>query len=481
MRPLRSSFLSQARPVLIKCSTCRYSAFAEIETCSRSPLVLPRSIYQSQQFDFYAFPPDYARYAVKGLSALPLRRLEMRSEVQVRQGDGSTSSDAGPSSSASPSSGARYLGSHVGDSSSSSFEPASFDQPIKTAMHALLDFDHVAPGSPQLPPPTFPNGVPGKHGSWRDSIAIPRSVGPAAIESLGRVRQGLGRVKVPSGITLPGSVGRRRSSVPVSAQQPIPAGVVTAAAYSSSISFDDEDAVFADHLEGSLSTACTSELGDGGGKGVSLSRSVGNDDADEEDWGWDDRVDEDEPRGGAGARRSDSSGALAPLREMAPFDEDFDDLDLGLATSPSPAIAHKAAATVSLAAPSPLALEPIDAERPSAPAAVVERHLAPPVSVFATSLDDSASPSSSPGSTSGFDPTVIIGSGSGSAAVAHRQLLDRPSSAMSGMSILGATSQSLSAPTNGGLSSSSGGSTSGTMIGSQLQSSKSSKKKKGRR
>ncbi|GAA5846088.1 hypothetical protein JCM9279_004782 [Rhodotorula babjevae] len=458
----------------------RFSAFAEIETCSRSPLVLPRSIYQSQQFVFYALPPDHAWYTIKGSSALPLRRLEMRSEVQVRQGDGSTSSDAGPSSSPSSSSGARYLGSHGGASTSSSFEPASFDQPIKTAMHALLDFDQVAPGSPQLPPPTFPNGVPGKHGSWRDSIAIPRSVGPAAIESLGRVRQGLGRVKVPSGIALPGSVGRRRSSVAATGEQPVPAGVVAAATYSSSISFDDEDAVFADRLEGSLSTACTSELGDGGGKGVARRSSVGAEDADEEDWGWDDRVDEDEPPAGAGARRSDSSGALASLREIAPFDEDFDDLDLGLAPSPSVAVAHKAAAVVSLAVPSPLALEPVDAE-PATPAAVVERHLAPPVSVFATSLDDSVSPSTSPGSPSGFDPTAIMGSGS--AAVAHRQLLDRPSSAMSGLSILGATAaQSLAAPTNGGLSSSSGGSTSGSMIGSQLQSSKSSsKKKKGRR
>ncbi|GAA5910003.1 hypothetical protein JCM8208_006410 [Rhodotorula glutinis] len=456
----------------------RYSAFAEIETCSRSPLVLPRSIYQSQQFDFYALPSDHARYAVKGLSVLPLRRLEMRSEVQIRQGNGSTSSDAGPSSRSLPFNGAQHLGSQGGALSGSSFEPASFDQPIKTAMHALLDFDQVAPGSPQLPPPTFPNGVPGKHGSWRDSITIPRSVGPAAIESFGRVRQGLGRVKVPSGIMLPVSVGRRRSSGPITAHQPLPAGVVTAAAYSSSISFDDEDAVFADRLEGSLSTACTSELGDVGGKGVARSSSVGGDDADEEDWGWDDRVDEDEPRGAGGARRSDSSGALAPLREMAPFDEDFDDLDLGLAPPTSPAGPHKAGAAVSLAIPSPLALEPVDAEPNTLAAPVVGRHLAPPV--FATSLDDSTSPSSSPGSASGFDTTAVLGSGS--AAVAQRHILDRPGSAMSGMSIVGATAHSLAAPTNGGLSSSSGGSTSGSMIGSQLQSSKSSsKKKKGRR
>ncbi|GAA5942947.1 hypothetical protein JCM3775_001234 [Rhodotorula graminis] len=453
----------------------RYSAFAEIETCSRSPLVLPRSIYQSQQFDFYALPPDHASCTAKGRFALSLRRLETRSEVHIRQGHSSTSTDAGPCSSSSPSNGARYLGSQGGTSSSSSFEPASFDQPIKTAMHALLDFDHVAPGSPKLPPPTFPNGVPGKHGSWRDSIAIPRSVGPAAIESFGRVRQGLGRVKVPSGILLPVSVGRRRSSGPITTQQPLAAGVVTAAAYSSSVSFDDEDAVFADRLEGSLSTACTSELGDGGGKGVAHGSSGGGDDADEEDWGWDDRVDEDEPRGAGGVRRSGSSGALAPLREMAPFDEDFDDLDLGLAPSPSSAVAHKAAAAVSLAVPSPLALEPVDAA-PSAPAAIVQRHLAPPV--FTTSLDDSASPSTSPGSSSGFDPSAVTGSGV--ALAAQRHLLERPGSAMSGTSILGAPAHSLAAPTNGGMSSSSSGSTSGSMIGSQVRSSKSGKKK-GRR
>lgn len=470
----------------------RYSAFAEIETCSRSPLVLPRSIYQSQQFEFFALPADHARCAAKGLTKLPLRRLEMRSEVVIRQGDGSTSSDAGPSSSSSPHGGARFLNSGGTSSNSSSFEPASFDQPIKTAMHALLDFDQVAPGSPKLPPPTFPNGVPGKHGSWRDSIAIPRNVGPAAIESLGRVRQGLGRVKVPSGIMLPVSVGRRRSSVPGIGTAAAPSqgtvGGVTSAAYSSSISFDDEEAVFADRLEGSLSTACTSELGDGG-KGVVHGSSVGAEDADEEDWGWDERVDEDSAHGREDvARRSESSGALAPLREMAPFEEDFDDLDLELAPSPvSLATAHKAPAVPGLAVPSPLALEPVDAE-PTKAASTIERHLAPPVSVFTTSLDDSASPSTSPGSMSGFDATSAAPVGSSSNVAAHQQLLDRPTSSLSGIDILSPSKLALAAPTNGvgvgagGLSSSSGGSTTGSMVGlSSSSSSSSKKKKKGRR
>ncbi|BGP39890.1 hypothetical protein JCM10450v2_003864 [Rhodotorula kratochvilovae] len=415
----------------------RYSAFAEIETCSRSPLVLPRSIYQSQQFDFYALPPDHARHAAKGISTLPLRRLELRSEVQIRQGNGSASSDAGPSPAQQP---------------SAAFEPASFDQPIKTAMHALLDFDQVAPGSPQLPAPTFPNGVPGKHGSWRDAIPIPRNVGPAAIEGLGRVRQGLGRVRVPAGM-LPVSVGRRRSLA-----SPSTAASGAAAAYSSSISFDDEDAVFADGLDGlasagmSASTACTSELGDGNGKGAA--RSTGGEDADEEDWGWDDRLDEDEPRASAG--RSGSSGALAPLSETTTFEEDFVDFELEL-PSASPSVAHKAAA---LAVPSPLALEPVDAAPRKAPVpavVAVERHLAPPVSVFAASLDDSHSPSTSPGSTSGFDaPTAATSLGA-------THLLDRPGSALSGIGILAPTAHTLAAPTNGGISS--GGSTSGSVIG----------------
>ncbi|GAA6048287.1 hypothetical protein JCM3770_006521 [Rhodotorula araucariae] len=431
------------------CRGTRYSAFAEIETCSRSPLVLPRSIYQSQQFAFYALPADHTRYTAKGMSALPLRRLEMRSEVQIRQGNGSASSDTSLSS--------------AGQQSSAPFEPASFDQPIKTAMHALLDFDQVAPGSPQLPAPTFPNGVPGKHGSWRDAIPIPRNVGPAAIEGLGRVRQGLGRVRVPAGM-LPVSVGRRRS---IASPSTAAAAGGRAAAYSSSISFDDDDAVFADPLDGlasasmSASTACTSELGDGC-KDAARGSTCGED-ADDEDWGWDDRLDDEGPDAGAGAPTSGSSGALAPLSETAPFDEDFVEFELELA-SVSPGIAHRAAAAAALAVPSPLTLEPVDAAsqpaKPSAPAttATAERHLAPPVSVYAAGFDgNSQSPSTSPGSTSGFDaPTAAT-------SIAATHLLDRPGSALSAIGILAPTLNKLAAPTNGGLSS--GGSTSASVSG----------------
>ncbi|GAA6002197.1 uncharacterized protein JCM10292_000803 [Rhodotorula paludigena] len=422
--------------------TVRYSAFAEIETFSRSPLVLPRSIYQSQQFDFFALPADHARYAAKGSTALPLRRLETRSEVQVRQGTGSTSSDSTPSA-VPHSSASKHF------NSSSSFEPASFDQPIKTAMHALLDFDQVAPGSPKLPVAAWPNGVPGKHGSWRDSIPIPRNVGPAALEGIGRVRQGLGRVRMPAGM-LPVAVGRRMSLASGSSATASGAGVdaarPTSAAYSSSISFDDDDAVFADRLDDltsasiSASTACTSEVDEDRSSVVGRKSSVARGGtADDEDWGWDDPDAADE----ASTRAPGSSGsALAPLSETTPFEEDFVAFEFELPTTTS------TKATV-LAVPSPLALEPVDDG--SKPASS-ERHLAPPVSTFPTSLDDTSSPSSSPSSTSGF-------------AAPH--LLDGPGASLSGISILSPTANALAAPTNGmrsaspALSSASGGSSVG--------------------
>ncbi|KAK4699999.1 hypothetical protein P7C70_g6253, partial [Phenoliferia sp. Uapishka_3] len=201
-------------------SASRFSAEAEIETFSRSPRVLPRSIYQSPQFDFFALPQNHLERTEGGHFALNLRRLEMRSEVQIWQG---------------------------GENVSDEHNPASFDQPIKSAMQTILDSEAaLVSASPKTLTPTFPNGVAGKQGRWRDAIPI-RSMAPSVNESIGRVRKELGRVRVSA------MVPRRRASSS--------GGYGTAGeTYSSSISFEDNDAVFADRMHSeSGSTACTSE------------------------------------------------------------------------------------------------------------------------------------------------------------------------------------------------------------------------------
>ncbi|GAA6002430.1 hypothetical protein JCM10207_001115 [Rhodosporidiobolus poonsookiae] len=370
----------------------RYSAFAEIETFSRSPLVLPRSIYSSQQFEFFALPPNHASLTKKGNFALPLRRLEMRSEVRIREGDAVVSSDVPSSSSTSPVLSGRHISPRLAASytSSASFEPASFDAPIRTAMQTFLDNESMlAPGSPK-PAPSFPVGVPGKHGSWRDTA---RHVAPAALEGIGKVRQGLGRVRIPSVPAGMIPLGRNKPSTGAAAAG---AGV----AYSSSLSFEDDDAVFAERMTAddaaSAGTACTSEIDDA--LGAKMAAGSGAD----EDWGWDDRLDEDEPARPAVASSvaTPSSGALET------FEEDFDDFDLELpGASPSKTHSHAQPHALALAAPSPLALDPVDAAA-SSPRSVpapsgLPRHLAPPVD--GGSLPYSSSPASLGAASSAFD------------------------------------------------------------------------------
>ncbi|BGP15977.1 hypothetical protein JCM10213_004794 [Rhodosporidiobolus nylandii] len=420
-------------------SLASYSAFAEIETFSRSPFVLPRSIYQSQQFDFFSLPVDHASTTKKGNFALPLRRLEMRSEVQLRAGDGALSSDVPVSSPSSPISGRHYLG--ASRLSSSSFEPASFDQPIKTAMQSFFETESMlAPGSPKLPAPGYPNGVPGKHGSWRDSLPVfaaqARQVAPAALEGFGKVRQGLGRVRLPA---VPAGVS---GMIPLGRNNQAPTAPGPIAAYSSSISFEDDDAVFAERLAAddaaSAGTACTSEddlvrKTSGGARGA----------GDEEDWGWDDGEEGTKP------------AVATPLSGAEPFEEEFDDLDLelpGFSPSAGPPAASKADA-LALTAPSPLTLDPVDDSPVSssipAPSAL-PRHLAPHV-YPAPSHDDgnsSSAPSSlssTAGSGSGFDTAAgLLGT--------SPPILDRPGSALSGIGILApspAPATVLAVPTNG--------------------------------
>jgi len=229
----------------------------------------------------------------------------MRSQVLVRQGESTISNDFSTSS-----------------SSPIPVEPASFDQPIKTAMQTVLDQEAIlSPGSPKFPAPSFPVGIPGKQGSWRDSIPI-RSVAPAAIEGLGRVRQGLGRVKLPKAGEIVGAARRRSSAAAsyINSNQ---------AAYSSSISFEDDDAVFADRLAveemGSASTACTSE-GDEGRMSKEEEEDEGRDAVDE--WGWDEATED-------LAQALKSSPLLTDdTLSQPPFDDDFDNFELELSAPP---------------------------------------------------------------------------------------------------------------------------------------------------
>ncbi|GAA5998121.1 hypothetical protein JCM5350_006679 [Sporobolomyces pararoseus] len=330
----------------------RWSAFAEIETFSRSPRVLPRSIYESQQFDFFVLPLNYIDSVSRGYYHFPqARKLEMRSQVVIRSVSPYT-----PSSSS---------------TSELPFEPASFDQPIRTAMQTVLDQEAIlVPGSPKLPAPSFPVGIAAKQGSWRDSIPI-RSVGPAAIGGLDRVRQGLGRVRLPKAAGEIVDAARRRRSLIGSSGQ---------AAYSSSISFDDDEAVFADRLSveemGSASTACTSEGEEGG-----LSKGLAGG---EDEWAWDEPNDEPAAHPSLQPSPSPFDETLSqPLFD----DADFDNFELELSTPPPSTVKPESPpASVAVDLPSSI----------TSPSTTTTRSLAPPVSFPSNAEDPSLSSPTSP-------------------------------------------------------------------------------------
>lgn len=160
-------------------------------------------------------------------------------------------------------------------------------------MQTILDRDNSLPRSPSSLAPAFPNGLPGKHGSWRDAIPI---IAPSVNDGVARVRRELGRVRASA------IAPRRRAS----------AGAYQEAG-SSSVSFED-DAVFADHVgrSESGSTACTSE------------QDIESDDA----WGLDGLEEEEEETAAAAAKAE----AIAEI----PFEDDFDDFDLGPRSDKSP-------------------------------------------------------------------------------------------------------------------------------------------------
>lgn len=300
-----------------------FSAQVEIETTSKSPRVMPRSIYTSHQFTFLALPEDHEKQAALGNYAnLDMKRVEVRTDVEARQGRGAaTTATLGsvPGTSTSP----------TMPSSDFSASPASFDQPIKSAMQTIIDCssspDGVRGRQPQ--PAGFPNGVAGKSGGggatrWRNAIPIRSSdVNAGLTQGFSTMRKVGSRAVAVAGATA-AHVGR--SGAALGAMR-LSANSVGEEA-SSSLSFED-DTVFADRADEvwTESTAGTSERDSCG------EVEVGCDD--EEPWGelnvtedrHVDRVDVGDPVADQIARMDIDEP------EGLPFGHDFDDLDLALA------------------------------------------------------------------------------------------------------------------------------------------------------
>ncbi|KAK4053273.1 hypothetical protein OIO90_004047 [Microbotryomycetes sp. JL221] len=305
----------------------QFSAQAEIQTSSRSPRVLPRTFYHSRQFTFFNLPSHHAAQAAKGnYNQLELYRVEVRSEVQVRQGRDSQTRPGSDET------------SFVDDDTTAFEGPSSFDHPIKSAMQTILDHGR-SPSTSQ--PAGFPNGVAGKSSAtnsrWRDAIPIRASdVNAGLTHSMTTMRRVGSRAVAVAGATA-AHVGR--STGGLGGVMRLSASASSTGGASSSLSFE-EDAVFADRLDEGCtdSTAATSQRSsyddvdddiDGNacrrGKDDDLEQEVG-------DWGCLEDDGNDNGLGTDVAERASLrlSPATASHEETLPFDDDFDDLELAL-------------------------------------------------------------------------------------------------------------------------------------------------------
>ncbi|KAF9445816.1 hypothetical protein P691DRAFT_784691 [Macrolepiota fuliginosa MF-IS2] len=162
-------------------------ARAELSTCSRSPRILPRSLYLSHQFTFWTLGEDYHALLRQYHFDVRGSKIHVRREVQVSVGVGlNNTSD-------------RFVEDldlqqlrHGGGAGSS-----SFDEPLASALAGDLVSDYA--GSVPTILPMYPNGASGHHRSLsigktpaaafiRNSIPI-RRIGDGMSEGLGRIRK----------------------------------------------------------------------------------------------------------------------------------------------------------------------------------------------------------------------------------------------------------------------------------------------------
>jgi hypothetical protein len=228
----RLAALSTLAELTVRSSVIR----AEILTHSSQPQVLPLSIYLSKQVDFFAAK------AIDEFTPLSIMDLEARTQ--------------------------RLVFRHEVEARASSPDVKSFDEPLSSALHSVID----SPPRSQLQIPGLPNGYPNKV-SWTSSIPI-RQVAAGLGEGMDRVRREYVRAQ--------NSRLRRRASEALSNQ----------------LSFE-ADAVFPSAMEGSEAGTssnadadeCTASSPSSGMLPTTNTESsfVGSAGRDEADSGWEER------------------------------------------------------------------------------------------------------------------------------------------------------------------------------------------------
>jgi len=141
--------------------------------------MLPRLIYLSHQFSFFALGEDYHGLIRRYQFDVPCPKIEVRKEIEIS----AYSTGAGES----------FI-----QSSDMAYDiSSSFDEPLHSAMSSPLDYTASYPSVI----PMFPNGAPGaKPHSFRNSIPIQKmaaGLSDGMSEGLGRLRREIGRVRSP--------------------------------------------------------------------------------------------------------------------------------------------------------------------------------------------------------------------------------------------------------------------------------------------
>lgn len=163
-------------------------ARAELQTSSSSRRIVPRTIYLSHQFAFFALNDDYHGLLRRHRFNLAGKVISVRRAVSVS------------AHTASAGDAAFLVQEHAGT-------PASFDESLSSAIASSLEY----PASPPVIP-MYPNGAPGTSGSFKNSIPIHR-VTDGVSDSIGRLRSQIGRVRSPR--ALPSRGEQSGASVPL--------------------------------------------------------------------------------------------------------------------------------------------------------------------------------------------------------------------------------------------------------------------------
>lgn len=157
-------------------------AHAELSTFSRAHRILPRPIYLSHQFSFYALGEDYHALIRRSHFDIGRCKIEVRKEVEV--------------SAYSAGSGELFVEGFSAPRDARRYSNP-FDEPLASALSAGLDHSHPS----RTIIPMLPNGMPGSNPkSFRNSVPIrtmTTGLSDGVSESIGRIRREIHKVRSP--------------------------------------------------------------------------------------------------------------------------------------------------------------------------------------------------------------------------------------------------------------------------------------------